>query len=97
MKTIKIHQSHFTVIARNGKVVLTSENYETASGILKGIHSVIRNAQLPEAYNLLTAKDGRYYFTLRAGNNKVIGTSQMYRTKFGRWVGMRAVKKYTKM
>lgn len=38
------------------------------------------------------AKDGRFYFNLKAPNGQVIGTSQMYTTDSARSVGMASVQ-----
>lgn len=71
---------HFNLQASNGEVILSSESYTTKDSCLKGIESVKSNAPDPAKYSIFESKDGRFYFTLKAGNNKVIGTSQMYKS-----------------
>ena len=44
-------------------------------------------------FEIKTAKDGQYYFTLKAGNGEVILTSQMYKAKAGAINGAESVKK----
>ncbi|MBO9638744.1 MAG: YegP family protein, partial [Siphonobacter aquaeclarae] len=44
-------------------------------------------------YDRKTASNGKYYFTLKAGNGQVIGTSQMYESASGRDNGIESVKK----
>ena len=91
--TYDIYDNHFNLLAPNGKVILTSETYETMQGLLGGVRSVRKNAGEDSGYKLLTATDDRYYFNLQARNNKIIGTSQMYKYKFTRWIGIMSVKR----
>lgn len=86
-------KKYFTLVAKNGEVILTSEEYESGSSAIKGIASVRTNSKIPERYIKFVGKDGQYYFNLRAGNNKVIGVSEGYKWKLGRWIGIRAVTK----
>jgi uncharacterized protein YegP (UPF0339 family) len=43
-------------------------------------------------YVIRKARDGQYYFTLQAGNHKVILTSEVYRKKSGAYTGIRSVR-----
>ncbi|QHS60878.1 YegP family protein [Chitinophaga agri] len=83
----------FKLNAGNGETILTSEGYTTKAACDNGIESVKKNAPNDARYERLTAKDGRAYFNLKAGNGQVIGTSQMYSSEAGRDNGIESVKK----
>ena len=85
------NKSHFVLVAPNGKVILTSETYKTFDSVKRGIRAVKKNAKNPDNYKKLIAKDGSFYFVLMARNNKVVGTSEMYKTRLGRWIGIQSV------
>lgn len=72
---------YFHVRARNGEIVLQSQGYASSSGAKNGANSVNTNGSNPARYTVLPAADGRFYFTLKAGNGQVIGRSEMYETK----------------
>lgn len=87
------NKPYFVLYAGNNKVILTSEEYESMQGLKNGIKSVRVNSPLDDAYERFTGDDGKYYFNLRARNNKVIGVSQGYSYKITRFFGIRSVKK----
>jgi uncharacterized protein len=74
-------QHYFHLLAANGQKVLQSEGYTTLTSAKKGISSVKSNGVDAEAYEVLEASSGEFYFNLIAGNGEIIGTSQMYATK----------------
>jgi uncharacterized protein len=85
-------QFTFVLKAANSQIILRSEQYESKASANNGIASVQKNSPADERYELKTATDGRFYFNLRAGNNQVIGTSQMYSTEATRATGVESVK-----
>jgi uncharacterized protein len=85
-------QFYFRLTAPNGEPILASEGYAAKSGCLNGIESVKTNAPDDERYNRLESSDGRYYFTLTAPNNQVIGKSEMYNSESARENGIGSVK-----
>ena len=86
-------KDYFVLLAGNGEVILVSEEYESKQGMMNGIESVRKNATRDAAYQYFVGNDGKYYFNLRAANNKVIGTSEAYNWKVSRWFGVRSVRK----
>lgn len=92
-KTGKDGQHYFNLLATNGQVILSSEGYTSASGMNNGIESVKKNAPADGHYDRETAKNGKFYFTLKATNGQVIGKSQMYESEAGRDNGIESVKK----
>lgn len=86
-------QFYFHLRAANGEIILQSEKYEAKDGAENGIASVKKNSPMDERYQRLEAKNGQFYFNLRAGNHQVIGTSEMYKSTSGRDNGIESVKK----
>lgn len=78
--------------ANNGEPILSSEGYESKSGAQNGIQSAKDNAANDARYTRETAANGQHFFTLRAGNNEVIGKSETYTTASARDNGIAAVK-----
>lgn len=85
-------QFSFVLKAANSQVILRSQQYESKASAQRGVASVQTNSPLDNRYELSTASDGRFYFNLKAGNNQVIGTSQMYAAEAGRTTGIESVK-----
>jgi uncharacterized protein len=81
----------FKLNAGNGQTILTSETYKAKAGCNNGIESVKKNAVDASKFTKLTAANGKFYFTLKAGNGEVIGTSQMYADEAGRDNGIESV------
>jgi len=86
------NQFRFNVFASNGQVVLSSESYTTAAAAWNGAFAVQDAATLDTSFAILTASDGRFYFTLTAQNGQIVGISQMYTTKASATAGIASVK-----
>jgi uncharacterized protein YegP (UPF0339 family) len=93
IKKTKSGLCKFDLKASNGQVILSSQSYKSMSGCKKGISSVQRNAKDDKKYDRKTAKDGSPYFTLKANNGQIIGTSEMYSNLAGMENGIASVKK----
>ncbi len=85
-------QFSFVLKAANAQVILRSEQYEAKSSATNGVASVQKNAPDDARYDRKIASDKRPFFNLRAGNNQVIGTSQMYASEASRETGIESVK-----
>ncbi|WP_299440769.1 YegP family protein [uncultured Aquimarina sp.] len=83
---------HFTLKAKNGQVILSSEVYNSKAAAINGIASVQKNAVEDGRYERKTAKDGKFFFNLKATNGQVIGSSQMYSSESGMENGINSVK-----
>ncbi len=83
---------HFTLKAKNGQVILSSEVYNSKSAAENGIASVQKNASEDGRYERKTAKNGKFYFNLKASNGQIIGSSQMYASESGMENGINSVK-----
>jgi uncharacterized protein YegP (UPF0339 family) len=86
-------QWRFNLQAGNYEPILHSEAYETKSGATNGIESVRKNSQREDAFEVETAKNGQYYFVLRATNHQIIGQSETYETEGGCKNGIESVQK----
>ena len=81
----------FSLKAANGEVVLRSQQYASKASAMAGIASVQAHAASADRYEKRDASDGRCYFNLKAANQQVIGTSQMYATASARDEGIASV------
>lgn len=82
---------HFVLKATNGQTILTSEVYNSKSAAQTGIASVKKNSQDLSKFERHTAKNGKFYFNLKAANGQVIGSSQMYAGEAGMENGIKSV------
>jgi len=82
----------FNLKARNGLFILTSQAYRTKAGCLNGIDSVKRNAPADINYDRFRSGNEKYYFNLKAANEEIIGTSEMYESSSAREIGVDSVK-----
>lgn len=87
-------QDYFVLKASNGQAILQSERYKSGKSCANGIESVRKNSQDENRFECRTAKDGRTYFVLKAGNGQEIGRSQMYKSNSGCRNGMASVAKH---
>jgi uncharacterized protein YegP (UPF0339 family) len=85
-------QYRFVLKAANAQTILSSELYTTRAAAEGGISSVRNNSGADERYDRKEAKDGRFYFNLKAANHQVIGASQMYASEDGRDKGIASVQ-----
>ena len=88
LKKSKNDKYFFSLLAGNGQTILSSEMYETKASALNGIESVKKNAADDVSYVRLTGKGDAPYFTMKAGNHQVIGTSEMYASASSRDSGI---------
>ena len=83
----------FNLKAGNSEVILTSEGYKAKASAENGIASIQKNCGNSANYDKLVAKNGKFYFNLKAANSQIIGTSQMYASESGCDNGIESVKK----
>ena len=82
----------FNLKASNGQVILTSQGYKTKKACLNGVDSVRKNATNDDRFELKESSSGQPFFTLKAANGQVIGSSQMYSSTSSRANGIASVK-----
>ena len=85
-------QFRFVLKAGNAETILTSQMYKSLESARNGIASVQSNSGDASRYEKLEASNGKSYFTLKAANSQVIGTSQMYASAATRDAGIASVQ-----
>ncbi|MDO4704551.1 YegP family protein [Tannerella sp.] len=93
ISTRKNGEFQFNLKATNGQVILSSEGYTTKAACMNGVESVKKNAQTESRFEKHIAKNGKFYFNLKATNGQVIGSSQMYESEASRDNGINSVQK----
>ncbi len=69
-------------------------NRQRAASVRASNNQIIRTGDAPVAkFELKKAKDGQYYFHLKASNGETILASEMYKTKASALNGIESVKK----
>lgn len=87
-------QFHFNLLASNGQVILTSEQYKAHASAVNGIDSVRKNATREGAFEIKESSGGKHYFVLKATNGQTIGQSQMYASLSSAEHGCESVRKH---
>ncbi|MBT2561475.1 YegP family protein [Pedobacter sp. ISL-68] len=83
----------FNLKASNGQTILTSEGYSAKSSCENGIESVKKNVQDDSKFEKKTSSNGKHYFSLKATNGQIIGSSEMYESTTARDNGIESVQK----
>jgi len=82
----------FRLKASNGEIILVSESYKSRSSCTNGIASVQKNGPIPGRYQGKVAKNGKHHFVLKAGNNQIIGNSELFDSERNMMTGMEVVQ-----
>lgn len=82
---------YFNLKAANGEIVLQSQAYSSEADALNGTFSVAESGLSSSNFDIKTSNDGGAYFNLKAGNNEIIGTSEVYSSKSNARRGRNAV------
>jgi len=88
----KDNQFRFVLKAANSEIILISELYLTKASAENGIVSVRANCETDARYELMNSKNGQFYFNLKAANQQIIGTSEMYQSEKAREIGIATVR-----
>jgi hypothetical protein len=83
---------YFSMTAGNGQNVLRSQGYTKLASAQNGVASVIANGNDKRQFDVKQATNGDWYFNLRAANNEIIGTSELYASKSNAERGARTVR-----
>jgi|GEM_PF-2267791 len=79
--------------AKNGQTILLGKGYGTIESCQKDISLVKLNVQV-EGFLERKIANKLFYFDIKNGNGKTIGTSGIYSSIFAREGGIQSVKKY---
>jgi uncharacterized protein YegP (UPF0339 family) len=82
----------FNLKAGNGQTILSSEGYSSKSNCENGIDSVRKNSGDDSRFERKTSANGKPYFSLKATNGQIIGSSEMYESEASRDNGIESVK-----
>lgn len=88
---------YFNLMAGNGENVLRSQGYTRLASAEKGATSVLANGENPANFDVKEAKNGEWYFNLKAANGEIIGTSELYVSKSNAERGARAVREIVRV
>lgn len=83
---------YFNLMAGNGQNVLRSQGYTKLASAQNGVESVLANGFDKRQFDVKQATNGEWYFNLRARNNEIIGTSELYASKSNAERGAVAVR-----
>jgi uncharacterized protein YegP (UPF0339 family) len=87
-------KTYFNLKAGNGEIILASQGYVDRSGARNGVESVKNNAADAGRFEKKVASNGKFHFSLRAGNGQIIGNSEMYESEKARDAGIASVSSY---
>lgn len=82
---------HFSLCAGNHEVILASQMYTEKRGAEEGIAAVRENGTHDSRFERKLSASGEPYFTLKAANGQVLGSSEMYGSEASRDNGIRSV------
>lgn len=82
---------HFTLKAGNHEVILSSQIYADRAGAENGIESVRTNGTQDSRFDRKLSAKGEPYFSLKAANGQIIGSSEMYSSEASRDNGITSV------
>lgn len=80
----------FRLKSGNGETILASEGYQDRAGALNGVQSVKKNSDLLARFEKKTSASGKPFFVLKAANQQVIGTSELYESEDARDSGIKS-------
>jgi uncharacterized protein YegP (UPF0339 family) len=82
----------FAFVDSEDRSIVRSEIYRARKTALNGIESVKKNCLNNARYEMKEAKNGKYFFNLKASNGQVVGTSTFYETMEQRIFGIAKLK-----
>ena len=99
---------HYNLVACNGEVIGSSQNYRKKDGCMNGIESVRKNAEAAKVedqtvegfetetnpkFEIYEDKAGEFRFRLKARNGEIILSSEGYKAKASCKNGIESVRK----
>jgi len=83
----------FNLKAANHEVILTSQAYESKASAENGIESVRSNGTDDSNFERKVSTGGKPFFSLKAANGQIIGTSERYDSDAAMEKGIESVKR----
>lgn len=84
----------FVFTGKDDKTLLKSESYKQKTSAKNGIESVRKNCLEDSRYEFKTAKNGKFFFNIKATNGQIVATSAFFATEDDRKSAITYVKKY---
>jgi len=84
----------FNLHAGNHQIILTSQGYKSKDSCMNGVVSCQNNSSDDGKYERKTSSNDKDYFSLKAANGKIIGSSEMYERTAGMENGVESCKKH---
>jgi uncharacterized protein len=84
---------HFVLKAGNGEIILQSQLYAGKDTAMNGIESVRKNSADDAMFERKTSTKGEPYFSVKAKNGQIVGSSEMYSSARSMEGGIASVKK----
>ena len=86
---------YFRLKAANGEPIMTGREYDSKPGVVEAIANVMIEATTKNAatsrFVRKSSVSGKHYFQLRSKGGRLIGWSELYESKQGRDIGIKAV------
>lgn len=89
-KSEKNKKFYFRLKARNGRIILVSQAFESKSECEKDIYLIKKNGSTTRFIRKKTSSR-KHHFQLQSTSLQILGMSQMYTTKYGMEKGIRSV------
>jgi len=84
----------FIFTDKDGGALIRSENYKQKTSCMNGVESVRKNCTVDERYELKVAKNGKFFFNIKASNGQIVGTSAFFDTEDERKSAITYIKRY---
>ena len=85
------NQFQYQLLAKNGRVILTSLKQNKIEDVLFAIDKTIKYGVDMFNFDMLYTEDKKQYFTVTENNDVVIATSNLYDSENGLFVGCNSV------
>lgn len=84
----------FVFTDKDGKTLLKSESYKQKTSATNGVKSVRKNCAEDARYEMKVAKNGKFFFNLKATNGQIVGTSGFFNSEEDRKSAITYLKRY---
>jgi uncharacterized protein YegP (UPF0339 family) len=89
----KAGKIRFHLKAANGEIILAGRGFKTKAEAIHGIASVMRYGALETGFVRRESLNGQFFFQVKSPSGRLLGWSELYKTRQGRETGISAVKK----
>lgn len=72
---------YFVIKVNDGEAILTSQRYKTSSSMSRGLRRVSEYRKTLSCYQIQNDSADVFYFVLKGRSGRILGTSEMYKSK----------------